>query len=573
MDVVFPRIDHVGPDPVAETRPSIVRVHKAADPDATEPTDDYYDVVEAYWSPIDKGKTNAAAVLTWLLGVVFQPINTTARYGGWAAKARSDVLSILAFIVLGSIAFVVCLIAFGNALAITLAHINPPAGGPPHTNLWLTIYNAVVTGWSRLWSSLSLLWNPTSSDVKALFAPAVLVRLALGAIGAFVLSQAVRAWMSVAAQRTALARIPVQLRSRRIATFVLFVIALVLMALCAFWRFDGGKQLGTVTLWLVISAGAFEFGKAAAASFIANFFGDVQIYCIHDQNAAFYALRLQILDVVMKTLVKTIKAAKPEYDRVYVFAHSLGSTVALDALMRIYNLRAESGVSDDEWNRIRGFVTFGTSLEKTRYFLDCYNSSFSASFAEWRDDYYGALFDPRSCVLEEPNGDNVGIYWANYWFFNDFIADRISTYCSFLQPGQNVSHSSRIRREVRDQLRARGQDAAVPMLVAQNRVSYRLPSAGHPIVHGDYLDSDWFWGGADESKPSWLARMLGTIPPRDPHEDGAIDVLDIVRSHERELTAAQLAMKAPGPPPVRPNHRVLTAAEAVASPLSDVLMR
>jgi hypothetical protein len=239
--------------------------------------------------------------------------------------------------------------------------------------------------------------------------------------------------------------------------------------------------------------------------------------------------------------------------------------------MRIYNLRSEKGVTHEEWNRIRGFVTFGTSLEKTRYFLDAYNPSFSASFAEWRDDYYGVLFDPDEAVLKEPNGDDVGIYWANYWFFNDFISDRISTYCSIMKPGQEVSQSSDARRKVHAALGEN--EAAVGINVAQNRVSYRLPSPGHPILHGDYLDADWFWGGKDESQPSWLARFLGVVPPPDPDHDKAIDVLDIVTSRIVVPPPGALAAKPAAVPPDAPRHRVLTAAQAKASPLSDVMMR
>ncbi len=506
MDVVFPTIATPGPDPVAKTRPSIVRVHKAKDKDAANPTDDYYDVIEAYWSPIDKGKTNALSVLKWLLGVVFNPINTTARYGGGAAKARSDVLAISAFVVVGLLAFALCLIAFGNALAITLAHINLPAAGSPpisepaQTNVIAAIWKYVVNGWGSLWTSLPLLWNPTAPEVKKLFAAATLLRLALGAIGAFLVAQAVRAVISIVRQRTALSRIPIQLRSRVLAVGWLIVIAIVLMSACAFSPFDGGKQLGTVSLWLVVSALMFEAGKSAVMAFIANFFGDV---------------------------------------------------------------------------RIRGFVTFGTSLEKTRYFLDAYNPSFSASFAEWRDDYYGVLFDPNKAVLQQPNGDKVGIYWANYWFFSDFIADRISTYCSFMRPHQEVSRSSSVRRDVHRKL-PNTMQAAVGINVAQNRASFRLPSLGHPILHGDYLDADWFWGAKDESKPSLLARLLGYVTPSDPERDEAMNVLDIVTSHDHVAPAAELALKAAVVElqvPEALNYRLLSAEDAKMSPLSDVIMR
>jgi hypothetical protein len=152
--------------------------------------------------------------------------------------------------------------------------------------------------------------------------------------------------------------------------------------------------------------------------FLAQFFGDVQIYRTHDENATFYALRRQILELVERTIVETIKA---EYDRVYVFAHRLGSTIGLDALVRIYNLRIETGVEEEHWRRIRGFVTFGTALEKTRYFIDAYGQSLSASLEEWQDDYYGVVFTPHEMVLTQSNDIAEGIYWENYWYFWDFI--------------------------------------------------------------------------------------------------------------------------------------------------------
>jgi hypothetical protein len=550
MDVVFPTIEAGAKDPVGALRSSIVRVHKASEPDGAKPQDDYYDVIEAYWSPLDKGRTNAASVLTWLLKTVFEPLNTTARYGAWPAKKRSDVLSILVFLVIGLLGFGICLVALGNSLAITLDHVNRTA--TEQLRWWLPLVNwpgqlkdfilggfvttvpqAVSTGFGQLGNALSLFWSPTTAAFTKLFSAAVLVRLGFGVAGAFVLAQALRASLSVSRQRAALSAIPIQLGSRKRAIVILCAAAVVCFGLCALWTFDHNqRQLGTVALWLVLSALAFEVGKAGATTFITNFFGDVQIYCTRDENAAFYEFRTKILDLVTRTIVETLKAA-PAYDRVYVFAHSLGSTVSLDALMRMYDLRAENGVSQEEFDRIRGFVTFGTSLEKTRFFLDSYNRSLSGTYEEWRGDYYGSLFDADEKVLIAPNAPTTAIYWANYWFFNDFISDRISTYRSFLRAGAKVSTSSAVRRIVHQQIA--GGQAAEPPLVAQNRVSYRLPSIHTPILHGEYLGSDWFWNtSAPVSPPSWLAQRLGMVPPPDDN-DKAIGAFDIVTSHLREI--------------------------------------
>ncbi len=107
---------------------------------------------------------------------MFNPINTTARYGGGATKAWSDVLSILAFVLIGLLAFAICLIAFGNALAITLAHATAPGSAWPWwkplvswperlmqlgvSGLLTAAPAAVKTGLGRLGSSITLLWDP-----------------------------------------------------------------------------------------------------------------------------------------------------------------------------------------------------------------------------------------------------------------------------------------------------------------------------------------------------------------------------------------------------------------------------
>ena len=57
--------------------PTISRVHVQGDVDGT--SNPFIDVVEAYWSPMDKGLTSAMGVLTWLLRALFVPLNTTAK--------------------------------------------------------------------------------------------------------------------------------------------------------------------------------------------------------------------------------------------------------------------------------------------------------------------------------------------------------------------------------------------------------------------------------------------------------------------------------------------------------------
>jgi hypothetical protein len=537
MDVVFPDVSAAAKDdPVAAESPSIVRVHRG-DTSALDPgDDDVYDVIEAYWSPIDKGKTNAASVLTWLLATVFQPANTTARYEGWWTKGLSDLTYTLLIVAFGLAAFAACALELGYALHEVTKLTSITSG----TGDWLAPLRGIGAWLVSLsnvsnWLPATAVWFGegvaeigqipglfTLEALQKLFSAAALLRLGIGAVGAFLLVQAARAWISVGRQKAALSAVAGQLRARRAFIIGLVVAGLALLYICAAWPLRHGEQMGGISIALVGAAFAFEGLRSTLTNFIAQFFGDVQIYCTHDENSDFFLLRQAILDLVERRLVATLQA---DYDRVFVFAHSLGSTIALDAIMRIYNLEKERGIDPGLREKLRGFVTFGTALEKTRFFLDTYATSLSASLEEWQGDYYGVLFTPDPRVLHYPNDPHNGIYWANYWYFFDFIADRIASYRSFMKPSDEMWESDRIRRRIRG--RVPDGQAALGKIVAQNRVNYRTPPYPWHVLHGDYLSANWFWQAGAEGR--------GTGP------DAAIGALEVVTQRPVRSVAPRVA--------------------------------
>jgi hypothetical protein len=483
---------------------------------------------------------------------------------------------------------------------------------------WGEFWAAVHDSLAAFPTTLNRLWTP--QQLLTILGFPALLRLALGIVGAFLVVQAFQAYIAVRQQQAALSHFSTQLRARRVIIAGLLVGGAILLGICACWPLprmtldpgtstrtialglrDAGAiaaahtvgdahrlastartvsdavatfrpapqtgypgQLGFVAVLLIIAAGAFELFRQLVPTFLTNFFGDVEIYCTHDENSDFFSLRNAILDMVSRTLVQTIQA---DYDRVYLFAHSLGATIALDALMNTYNLRSEHGLDAEAWQRLRGFVTFGSALEKTRFFLDVYAQSLSQKLEEWRGGYYGVMFTPDESVLTEPNETARGIYWANYWYFLDFISDRIASYRSYLKPTDSLSWSSNIHDEIGAELQGRGtQMFAQPKIVAQNRVSYRLPGTPWSILHGDYLSANWFWDGNSESKTSlvgWWARLLHMNDPTP--SDEAIGALAIVCSTTASEPAPPLVphlIAAPLGPTAR--HIVPTATGLVS---------
>ena len=171
----------------------------------------------------------------------------------------------------------------------------------------------------------------------------------------------------------------------------------------------------------------------------------------------------------------------PLYDRVVVAAHSLGSTIGMDALISIHEMCAEGGVLPEQWNRLRAFVTFGSSLEKTRFFFDVKQPTISASADHWRNDVYGRLFTNDFATLSRavpPTSSQI--FWANHWYAPDLVANRIESYT-------DRNHRT----------------------ICENTVLQSKFSLFHPWVHSDYLWDENFWRRPPGSTTHGMLDVLG----------------------------------------------------------------
>ena len=515
MSVMFPKI-RSSQDPVASEAPSIVRIHQD-EADFENPERDYFDVHEAYWSPLDKGHTNAASVSAWLLRTVFQPINTTARYMETIWKAGYDVGWVLGAMLLGLLFFISTFLVVAWAISVTssdlkLAACHASHDIPTYVKCVAAAKLPVPGNGSYLADALTVLYNP--GKLASVFAPLAMIALIVGGIGAYLLAQALRAIVSVWKQRLTLRVDRTQLLSRLVAILILLILSAMALDYCAFGDAGNGARLGWVAVALIIAMLLFGGGRTLLGWFLTNFFGDVQIYTTHDENSVFFDLRRQILQLVMRALMRVIRVEDGDrpYDRVYVFAHSLGSTISLDALIHIYNMRREGLVKLEEWQRIRGFVTFGSCLEKTKYFFDATNPSFSQQYEEWRNDLYGALFTPDWPSLNKSNDEHCGVFWLNCAYLSDFVCDRIVSYASFTDPCDAPSNASKRRAEVQAKANISGLPQA-PTVVAENRWRIGNLKLWHLVTHGDYLGDPWFWGDDTQNNRSALAVVLSKPSP------------------------------------------------------------
>ncbi len=488
VDVMNPgNVLHHGAD---EPLPTISRVHRGGDGDPTSPEGSFFDVMEAYWSPISKGATNWLWVVNWILKVVFVPLNTTASYNATWQKQFFDYGYIGGALLLAFGLFFVSLTAVWESFVRVLTVTGLIKNTNPNDVINTLNTNATVPG----------------------FVPIkILVWLFVGIVGAFLVGQALSAIWKLFVQRHALVHNSKAIWHRVIAIIVLVTLGGGCVVAMALARFPQGVLGWQGVTFLILIFVAFQLGYALLIGFMVGFFGDVQIYTTRDENdSRFYGMRDRILDVTVETLMRAISPqinGGCRYDRVIVLAHSLGATIAMDALTRLYQLSLQGAVTKEEFDRIRAFITAGSSLEKTRYFFDVSGATPTASFEHWRNDAYGVIFTRNPKTLDGPNGH--GVFWANYWYFEDPLCNEIRSYRSYLKTGESMDASRVIHEEREGQ--AEWMDDNGGRVICWNEQGHKHITPAHWLLHSDYLSDPWFW--------------------RSSRDDGHIGALDIITSH------------------------------------------
>lgn len=453
------------------TLPTITRVSRQS------PNSDIYDVIEAYWSPLTKHKASAFSVLSWLYRNVLVPANTDARLETPPPKMAFDlayvggaVLLAVAFLTIASVLLVYCgLRVFGLA--------QPSALGADWARLIVvslaTALDALfsVTVIQAIWSGFRSISDaspvPERGPHRRWGAIAVLLLTGLGGIAA--------------------------------VSFVPLPIG---------GTFGVQWEIALATLLMVLA-------RALVVDFLVSFFGDVEVYSSRDENDEYYMARSRVVHIAREAIASAI-ADRPfgqerSYDRVVVMGHSLGSVIAMDAIIALHHAHKEGAVPSSSWERLRSLVTYGTALEKARYFFDAsMKVTLSSSFLAWRDEIYGPLFSAKREVLDGPPGS--GIHWSNYWYLPDPVANPIESYRSILDVHERLDQLPDIEMQLRQELP--GDDSLERRLVCQNVELKSSFSPQHLMVHGDYVYDTNFWSGVNGDRNTSVLDIL----ERDAHE-------------------------------------------------------
>lgn len=464
-------------------RPSALRIHQSGD-DPDDPQRPVYDVYEGYWSPLSKGKTNIASALRWLFNSLFLPASSTANIPCTSDKLWSDLTYVGVLIAKGIAALLLAVIVGFFAWASYLSLLSPN-GGP-------TFWDAVT--------------SPMAA-IKALHAGGV-AELAIDIVAAFVLAQifVMHRTAGERKERTHELKTDAMASGSQFveetisaekfhraavmvlwATFIVIVlVAYAVAVLVVGIHFDRVIQFLVSGALITMTVGLIQFARAAADFAVKNVLGDIQIYTTHDTNSDYHMVRQAIVQCVTDALVGVLRAVTdraadnppPYYDCVHVFGHSLGSTVGMDVLIALRQLVQEGALTDAQWNRVRSFVTFGTSLEKTRFFFDVRQPTINAAQDQWENDVYGRFFTDNINALKQPDNSG-GIYWCNLWYLRDIVANEIVSYSSDVGVGSSFAWAP---------------NAPARPICDNHRLENAKPRMAW--IHSDYLTDPAFWGHA-----------------------------------------------------------------------------
>ncbi len=177
---------------------------------------------------------------------------------------------------------------------------------------------------------------------------------------------------------------------------------------------------------------------AVAKPFIVGYVGDVAIYTTMDMKSKHHEIRQKILAgsvKKLKCLLTSGDAKSPDYKRVILAGHSLGSVIAYDTLNKMNNSFNTGQIPLPLASKLGGLVTFGSPLDKVAFFFDERSPRSQYIKRQLLAQYHG--FKRRSVypnwIPPRPVQSDVkhyldGMRWLNFWARKDPVSGPLDFY-------------------------------------------------------------------------------------------------------------------------------------------------
>lgn len=171
------------------------------------------------------------------------------------------------------------------------------------------------------------------------------------------------------------------------------------------------KTAATIAVFLATSLGVTRF--------LTDYMGDVEAWATYEETDAKHMARSKVLDRSLEVLTHVL--ADDACTRVAVVAHSLGTSVAHDALLALSRRNRAYHPADPmtgivDLGKLEHFVTMGSPIDKIEYFFESYVSN--------SHRYKRVVEDLRGDIGTAPFSHNgkPHIHWINFWDQGDAIS-------------------------------------------------------------------------------------------------------------------------------------------------------
>lgn len=160
-------------------------------------------------------------------------------------------------------------------------------------------------------------------------------------------------------------------------------------------------------------------GLIGFTGFLTQYLGDVEAWATYEETEAKHVARATTLNEAI-TVLSHVLGPDSACTRVTVVAHSLGCSVAHDALLALARRnRAHAGdpARTVRFEKLQHFVTMGSPIDKIEYFFESYSSR--------SHRYKRVVENLRGDIGSAPFCDDDGaphIHWVNYWDEGDVIS-------------------------------------------------------------------------------------------------------------------------------------------------------
>jgi hypothetical protein len=190
--------------------------------------------------------------------------------------------------------------------------------------------------------------------------------------------------------------------------------------------------------WKTVSATAAALvGFLGISRFLTNYLGDVESWATYQETDSKHTARNKVLDQSIQLLTHVLEDG--DCDRVTVVAHSLGTSVAHDALLALTRRNRASNAQDPiagpvPLYKIEHFVTMGSPIDKIEYFFESYSSP-SHRYKRVVEALRGDIGVPPFTRNRHPH-----IHWINFWDQGDAISGALHSPASAIEFCQRVDN-------------------------------------------------------------------------------------------------------------------------------------